>query len=318
METQQTTPAATLDAANLSLSAYRALREGKDASQPKETPAPAPVEETPAASDAVETEADDEGALEAETEINEDSKQGSKPPKKDKLTARFSELTGKIKALESELAAKTGGAGRSEAAETKPTDAPTLPPDPNDPEPAAEKYGDYVAWQKDWMKWQIRQVKRQEAAAAVSAQRAHAAKAQHETFQSRVEAAKAEHADYEAVAFHKDLPVTVVMGDAIKDSELGASILYELGKNPDEAARIAKLSPVAQVRELGKIEARLEAAKAAKADSSEEPPTKKLAISKAPAPIRPLGSGAATSSKPNLETMSLREYRALRESGKLR
>lgn len=315
MQTTETPAANPLDAADLSISAYRALREAKDASA--KTPPPAPQEQTPAASEAVETEAEESAALEGETEAIENSSKDQKP-KKDKLTARFSELTGKIKALESELAAKSG-TGRSEVAETKPAELPTLPPDPKDPEPTLEKSGDYVEWQKEWMKWQIRQDKRAEQAARAAADRQHAAKAQAETFQSRIAEAKSEHADFEAVAFNKDLPVTNTMGDAIKDSDLGAKILYHLGKNPDEAARIAKLPAVSQVREIGRIEAKLEAQTApAAGETTEETHTKKPAVSKAPPPIKPLGSGAATSSKPNIDSMSLAEYRAYRESGKLR
>lgn len=310
------TPAVTLDSADLSISAYRALREGKDATVT--TPAATEVQ-TPAA-EAVETEAEADAAGHSGADDLEDSSKESKAPKKDKISGRFSELTAKIKTLETQLAAKNGSTGQSESTESKSVNVPKLPPDPKDPEPDASKFADYVEWQKAWNRWDRRQDQRQETAARAAAEQQHAAKAKSDSFQARVTEAKSEFADFDTVAFNKDLPVSPVMADAITDSEIGPKILYHLGKNPAEAARIAKLSAVAQVREIGKLEAKLDAdaAGAAEGDDAEEPQTKKPAVSKAPVPHKPLGSGAAVNPAKLLDSMSQRDYRALRESGKLR
>ena len=68
---------------------------------------------------------------------------------------------------------------------------------------------------------------------------------------------------------------------AIFDADNGPDIAYYLGSHPKEAMRIAQLSPLSQVREIGKLEAKLAAE-----------PAKPKAPSKAPAPITPL-TGAA-------------------------
>lgn len=47
------------------------------------------------------------------------------------------------------------------------------------------------------------------------------------------------------------------MAEAIKESEHGPDLAYHLAKHPDEARRIAGLSPYSQIRELGRIEAGL-------------------------------------------------------------
>lgn len=71
-------------------------------------------------------------------------------------------------------------------------------------------------------------------------------------------------------AFAKDHPdfhdkiatkliATDVMAEAMIDSEHGPAVAYHLANNPDEAKRIAGLSPVAQVRAIGAIEGRLAA-----------------------------------------------------------
>jgi hypothetical protein len=67
-------------------------------------------------------------------------------------------------------------------------------------------------------------------------------------------------------------------------SEAGAKLLHHLGNDMDEAARITALPPVQMARELTKLEFRLNQPAAAKP------------VSKAPAPVKPIGaSGSADS-----------------------
>jgi hypothetical protein len=303
-----------LDSPELPLSDYRSLREGREVpAAPKETPAADAAEPTQ------ETAADDAGST--ETNSKEDSSKDQPKPKGDKLNARFSELTQKIRSLETQLAAKSSAVSTETKSDVKPAEV-TIAPDPNDPEPDASRFSDYVEWQKAWNRWDRRQDTRQEKAAAAVAEQQNAAKAKAETWQTRVSEATAELADFAAVAQNPDLPITSVMAEAITDTDIGPRILYHLGKNPAEAARIAKLSPVAAIREIGKIEAALTAADVA-ADSEdselEAPPVKKPVVSKAPAPHKPLG-GSASSTNPakQIDSMTQAEYRAYRESGKLR
>lgn len=55
------------------------------------------------------------------------------------------------------------------------------------------------------------------------------------------------------------------LGELLLDSEFGAQIAYDLAKDPDEAARVAKLSAVEQAKYLGRQEAKFEAAKPSQA-----------------------------------------------------
>lgn len=64
-------------------------------------------------------------------------------------------------------------------------------------------------------------------------------------------------------------------------SDAGAKLLHHLGTDLDEAARILSLPPVQMARELTKLEYKLS-----------QPQAKP--VSKAPAPIKPIGSGGAT------------------------
>ena len=69
---------------------------------------------------------------------------------------------------------------------------------------------------------------------------------------------------------------------ALMEADNGEDIAHYLGSTPKEAQRIAQLPPLSQVREIGKLEAKL---------LSE--PVKPKAPSKAPAPITPLTGTAS-------------------------
>ncbi len=78
----------------------------------------------------------------------------------------------------------------------------------------------------------------------------------------------------ERVLSDATLPITPAMVDAIAESESGADVAYWLANNRDEAARIARLSPAAAAREIGRLEARIEREREA------------ASVSKAPAPVQ--------------------------------
>lgn len=79
-------------------------------------------------------------------------------------------------------------------------------------------------------------------------------------------------------------PLTI----AIMQAENAEDVAYYLGKNLKEAQRIAALDQIAQIREVGRLEAKL----------MSEPPKPKMP-SQAPAPIKPVsGKSSATTGEP--------------------
>lgn len=121
-----------------------------------------------------------------------------------------------------------------------------------------------------------------------------------EAYQARVEAKAGKYPDYHAVTTNPNLAISPAMAEVIMDSDLGPDLAYHLGKNPAEAARIAALNPISQVRELGKIEAAIAAPK-----TTPKPP---------PEPVRKVGSKAAGTAK-DPSKMTMAEYVAYRASG---
>jgi hypothetical protein len=85
------------------------------------------------------------------------------------------------------------------------------------------------------------------------------ASAVHASWSKRRAEAIRERSDWSEVAERADLPITELMRDSILRMPNGASVAYSLGRDPKEASRIARLSPQAQLVEMGALSARLAA-----------------------------------------------------------
>lgn len=124
-----------------------------------------------------------------------------------------------------------------------------------------------------------------------------------ENWNKRLEATTAELPDFEEVVGGSDLPMTDLMRDAIIESEMGPKIAYWLANNPQEAHKIAGMSPFQTVAAIGRLEERLESqAKAPKKPTS------------APSPVKPVGSKASANKDPGQMTDA--EYAEWRKKGR--
>jgi hypothetical protein len=125
-----------------------------------------------------------------------------------------------------------------------------------------------------------------------------------EAYEQREEAAVEKYPDFEQVAYNPQLPVTDVMAKAIRASDIGPDILYTLGTDPKEAARIAKLPPFLQIKEIGKLEGKLVSA---------PPPVKK--VTAVPPPIRPVNAASARpAGEPSFDTTDPRSIQTMTTS----
>ena len=165
---------------------------------------------------------------------------------------------------------------------------PVAPPaDPNDFE-SAQQYAEALAEQK------AREMLAQREAAKQQAEFV-------EAYRDREEEARDKYEDFEQVAYNPSLPVTDFMAQAIQASDIGPEVIYFLGSNPKEAARISRLPPVLQAKEIGKIEANL----------ASNPPVKKT--STAPAPLAPV-TATRSNSGPRRDTTDPRSIKEMSTS----
>ena len=131
----------------------------------------------------------------------------------------------------------------------------------------------------------------------------------------RVNAAKNELPDFDDMVQSSEVRVSDPVRDAIIESEHGPKILYWLAENTDYAKKLADMSAVSAIREIGKIEARFDKAK-------EPEPKAVVGKSKAPAPINPL-RGAVSTVDGNLDADgnfhgTYQQWKAARASRKIR
>lgn len=108
----------------------------------------------------------------------------------------------------------------------------------------------------------------------------------HEGYTKQTEQARQAYEDFDDVVQDPDLPISQAMAEAIMRSSNGADVAYYLGKNPDQAARIASLDPFSAAVEIGRIAATVV-----------RPQPRKT--SNAPPPIQPVGARATPVTDPD-------------------
>ena len=108
----------------------------------------------------------------------------------------------------------------------------------------------------------------------------------HESYTKQTEQARQAYEDFDDVVQDPDLPISQAMAEAIMRSSNGADVAYYLGKNPDQAARIASLDPFSAAVEIGRIAATVV-----------RPQPRKT--SNAPPPIQPVGARATPVTDPD-------------------
>lgn len=172
--------------------------------------------------------------------------------------------------------------------------------------PKLEDFQTLEEYQEALTDWKLDQ--REKAKAEAEAKRAHdtAEREAFETWAKREKAAKKAHEDYEdtlETVTIPDGPGVPAARQAMLESELGAEILYHLAKQPNELKRIAALSPVSAVREIGKLEAALQ-------KSSSAPENGTPRITGAPKPPPPTGRPSKTSSDTPEEAAKRGDFRA--------
>lgn len=262
---------------DFSLESYRAEREGKP-----EEPA---KEESAEPEKAPEPDPEPDAGKEEQEQPEEQHAKG-----KGGFQRRIGKLVQQKAELERQLAERP-------AVQPEPVAKPAAGEPKLD---AFDSYDEYVAALTDW-KVEQKFAARAEAEAKAKAE-AEAAKVQAE-FSTKLDAARAKHEDFDEVVGSAP-PITAVMRDFLLDSAVGADLMYQLASDAAETRRISLLSPIAQIKALTALEGK----------HAPAPETKSKAPSKAPEPIRPVGTSAAPALAYRTD-MDQDEYRRWRQAG---
>lgn len=142
--------------------------------------------------------------------------------------------------------------------------APGIPDAASDPQPTLEGHNfDAAKWAAANNAWMQREIQRQVAAnvdtrLTTREQQQEAATVQN-TWQERTAKYRAQNPDFDAVTSNPTLPITKEMAAVIMRSDVGPAVYHHLGKNPTEAARIARMYPAQQALAIARLEGRFEA-----------------------------------------------------------
>lgn len=177
-----------------------------------------------------------------------------------------------------------------------------------DARPQQDQFGSYEEYIEGLTDWKLGQAmqkreeqERQQAAARVQQQ-------QVSSWHENVGKFKSDAPDFDEVLEGVDhIEVPPVMQQALMRDPSGPKLAYELARQPEKFAEIARLDPLAQSIALGEFKASLNGAAQAAA------PRPKATVSQAPAPIRPVGQGASTSTVP-YDQLPYQDYKRRREA----
>lgn len=237
------------------------------ANQPDVDPAPADDPNKPSP--------DDEGGGEAEVPEEEGDPVAEQPAKKDKTAqGRFDELTRARREAEREAKYWRDVA----MGKVTPEQNRQAPEGPQPPNPDNYDLGDMdPRYQEALVDYKVDQklssagLDKLDERVAQSLQR----QAGERVWEARQDEARSKYDDYDQKvtvgAANGDWPCSPEMAEVIKTSDAGGDIAYHLASNPAEAQRIAQLSPLAQARELGRIEAGFSAPVKAQAKTTNAP-----------------------------------------------
>jgi len=233
--------------------------------------------------------------------------------------------------------AKEAAEKRAQELESKTSKPPEeKKPEPKaDDEPKLEDFQDEHSYLRALAKWEIKQEFKAQAEAEEKAQEDAKTKEIFDNHNVKVSEARAKYEDFDESVTSTDTPwkdgsksdvnASIAFQIAVFESGNGGEILYYLSKHRDELEKMRGLSPARVQMAVGRIADKLEAANedeppVNEEEPPEEPPAKEekpKIVSKAPAPIRPVGGSSTKSSVP-LDKMSPADYNKAREAGRLR
>jgi hypothetical protein len=168
-----------------------------------------------------------------------------------------------------------------------------------DAEPQIDQFDNDAEYLRALARWEVRQERQQATEQEKQRQQQEQRRQAQQGFAARAAQFREQAPDFDQVLANPSVgQIPPHMADTIVESELGPQLAYHLGKNPQEAQRIAALSPYAAARELGRLEAKLMASPARKQTT-------------APPPVKPVAGGTGDAT-PELDKVPIDEFMKVR------
>lgn len=218
----------------------------------------------------------EETQLEADSESGSEHEEGeeARKPSKGGWQRRIDKLTDRLRQRDQELA---DFRAKSKSADADPAEKAKLPA--QDGKPLIENYATADEWadaRDTWKAEQERKAEYQERQREVF-----------DNFNKQVSVVREQNDDFDEVV-SRNIPIPLSVQEAIPMLDNGAEVIYHIAKNPDIAAKLMEMLPARAIAEVGRISERLLSAQS----TASRPPTKEKIVSKAEAPIQPVGGTA--------------------------
>lgn len=172
-----------------------------------------------------------------------------------------------------------------------------------DDKPKPDTYDDYNEYVEALTDWKVKNLQAEQTKKMQEDRRLTEHRTVQEKFNKSIELAKSKYSDFDTtIRASASTPCTQDMMSAIMDSPDGAEVMYFLARNPQDAERISGLSPMSQIREIGKLENRI---------TSIKPPEPKR-ITTSNEPVKTVSGAGISERDPN--KMDMTEYASWRLS----
>jgi hypothetical protein len=289
--------------------------------EPQQTE-PAASEQAPDEPETAAGQSGQDGEGDDATATDEQGKERKPNPK---IERRFSEITKQREAAKAEAQqereARLALEARLKELETKANPQPAqAQANELGPEPQPDQFSDMFEYAKALAEYTADRRLMERDQQEVQRKAAAEQELKFKAWAERLDKAKNELPDFDEMVQSSEVSVSDPVRDAIMESDVGPKILYHLAENPEFATKLNGLSVISALREIGKLEARLEKP----ATSTERAPTGTTVVgkSRAPAPITPI-RGGATGKETGVDSNgefhgSFQAWKAARLAGKIR
>jgi hypothetical protein len=230
--------------------------------------------------EAVEPTEPEQIEAQSEPEAEEEASDVEIEKPKDKLNKRFEKVSKRAQEAEAK-AADLENRLRELETRVNPQAQETVQ---DNGKPKVENFTDFDEYTEALVKWSAENAIKQK-------ESQDAQRKQQDSWNAKLEKAKAEYDDWDEVVPASRVIVRDEIRDSILESDVGPQILYALASDEDYAQALAAMPVIKALKELGKLEAKFEA-------QTEEKTAPKVtqaqtSRSKAPSPISPLTGGKA-------------------------
>jgi hypothetical protein len=290
--------------------------------EPQQAEPAASEEQAPDEPDTAAGQSGQDGEGDDATAADEQGKERKPNPK---IERRFSEITKQREAAKAEAQqereARLALEARLKELEAKANPQPAqAQANELGPEPQPEQFSDMFEYAKALAEYTADKKLMEREQQEVQRKAAAEQELKFKAWSERISKAKAELPDFDEMVQSSEVSVSDPVRDAIMESDVGPKILYHLAENPEFATKLNGMSVISALREIGKLEARLEKP----ATSTERAPTGTTVVgkSRAPAPITPI-RGGATGKETGVDSNgefhgSFQAWKAARLAGKIR